>query len=234
MSCITKISAIHASDIRNPEIHLQVCAYCRVSTDEEDQLSSFVTQVDYYTRLIKTNSEWEFAGVYADEGISGTTMWRRTEFNRMIEDCRRKKIDLILTKSISRFARNTLDCLKYVRQLKEHSIAVYFEKEAIDNLDVKGEILLTILSSLAQDESRNISENSTWGIRKRFEIGQHKMSTKRFLGYDADEYGKLVVNKQQAKIVKRIFMEFLWGKTTDYIKRIFEREGVINWDDGTK
>jgi len=108
------------------------------------------------------------------------------------------------------------------------------EKEAIDTLDAKGEVLLTILSSLAQDESRNISENSTWGIRKRFEIGQHKMSTKRFLGYDADENGKLVVNKQQAKIVKRIFMEFLWGKTTDYIKRIFEREGVINWDGGTK
>lgn len=101
-------------------------------------------------------------------------------------------------------------------------------------MDAKGEVLLTILSSLAQDESRNISENSTWGIRKRFEIGQHKMSTKRFLGYDADENGKLVVNKQQAKIVKRIFMEFLWGKTTDYIKRIFEREGVINWDGGTK
>ncbi len=98
----------------------------------------------------------------------------------------------------------------------------------------KGEVLLTILSSLAQDESRNISENSTWGIRKRFEIGQHKMSTKRFLGYDADENGKLVVNKQQAKIVKRIFMEFLWGRTADYMKRIFEREGVINWDGGTK
>lgn len=101
-------------------------------------------------------------------------------------------------------------------------------------MDAKGEVLLTILSSLAQDESRNISENSTWGIRKRFEVGQHKMSTKRFLGYDADENGKLVVNKKQAKIVERIFMEFLWGKTTDYIKRIFEREGVVNWDGGAK
>ena len=101
-------------------------------------------------------------------------------------------------------------------------------------MDTKGEVLLIILSSLAQDESRNISENSTWGIRKRFEIGQHKMSTKRFLGYDAEEVGKLIVNRQQAKIVKRLFREFLWGKTTDYIKRIFERERVKNKDGGTK
>lgn len=205
-----------------------------MSTDQEEQLLSYENQVRFYTESINSNPEYECAGIYADEGISGTNTKKRDEFNRMIADCRAGKIDRIITKSISRFARNTLDCLNYVRELKGLGIGVTFEKEAIDTLDAKGEVLLTILSSLAQDESRNISENSTWGIRKRFEIGQHKMSTKRFLGYDADENGKLVVNKKQAKIVERIFMEFLWGKTTDYIKRIFEREGVVNWDGGTK
>lgn len=217
-----------------PRKKLRVAAYCRVSSDQEEQLLSYENQVWFYTESINSNPEYECAGIYADEGISGTNTKKRDEFNRMILKCRAGKIDRIITKSISRFARNTLDCLNYVRELKGLGIGVTFEKEAIDTLDAKGEVLLTILSSLAQDESRNISENSTWGIRKRFEIGQHKMSTKRFLGYDADENGKLVVNKQQAKIVKRIFMEFLWGKTTDYIKRIFEREGVINWDGGTK
>lgn len=205
-----------------------------MSTDQEEQLLSYENQVRFYTESINSNPEYECAGIYADEGISGTNTKKRDEFNRMIADCRAGKIDRIVTKSISRFARNTLDCLNYVRELKGLGIGLMFEKENIDTLDAKGEVLLTILSSLAQDESRNISENSTWGIRKRFEIGQHKMSTKRFLGYDADENGKLMVNKKQAKIVERIFMEFLWGKTTDYIKRIFEREGVINWNGGTK
>lgn len=120
------------------------------------------------------------------------------------------------------------------RELKALGIGITFEKENIDTLDAKGEVLLTILSSLAQDESQNISENSTWGIRKRFEVGQHKMSTARFLGYDTDESGKMVVNRKQAKIVRRLYMEFLHGKTTDYIKRIFEREGVVNWNGSTK
>lgn len=141
---------------------------------------------------------------------------------------------MIITKSISRFARNTLDCLNYVRELKELGIGILFEKENINTLDAKGEVLLTILSSLAQDESRSISENSTWGIRRRFETGKHKMGTKRFLGYDSDEKGKLIVNSRQAKIVVRLFQEFLDGKTTDYIKRIFEREGVVNGDGSTE
>ena len=211
-----------------------MAAYCRVSTDQEEQLLSYENQVRFYTESINSNPEYECAGIYADEGISGTNTKKRDEFNRMIMDCRAGKIDRIITKSISRFARNTLDCLNYVRELKTLGIGLIFEKEAIDTLDAKGEVLLTILSSLAQDESRNISENCTWGIRKRFEVGQHKMSTKRFLGYDRDENGKLVVNQKQAVIVKRLFMEYLHGKTTDYIKRIFESEGVKNWDGGTK
>lgn len=205
-----------------------------MSTDQEEQLSSYENQVRFYTESINSNPAYECAGIYADEGISGTNTKKREEFNRMIADCRAGKIDRIITKSISRFARNTLDCLNYVRELKSIGVGITFEKENIDTLDAKGEVLLTILSSLAQDESRNISENSTWGIRKRFEVGQHKMSTKRFLGYDADENGKLIVNKKQAKIVRRLFMEFLWGKTTDYIKRIFEREGIKSWDGGIK
>ena len=211
-----------------------MAAYCRVSTDQEEQLLSYENQVNYYTKFIKDNLLYTFAGVYADEGISATNTKKREEFNRMIADCREGKIDMIITKSISRFARNTLDCLNYVRELKELGIGILFEKENINTLDAKGEVLLTILSSLAQDESRSISENSTWGIRRRFEAGKHKMSTKRFLGYDSDETGKLIVNSRQAKIVVRLFQEFLDGKTTDYIKRIFEWEGMVNWDGSTK
>lgn len=211
-----------------------MAAYCRVSTDQEEQLLSYENQLNYYTGYISNNPLYEFAGIYADEGISGTNTKKRDEFKRMIADCRVGKIDMIITKSISRFARNTLDCLNYVRELKELGIGIIFEKENINTLDAKGEVLLTILSSLAQDESRSISENSTWGIRRRFEKGQHKMSTKRFLGYDTDEEGKLVINRKQAQIVKRLYSEFLSGKTVDYIKRIFEREGIVNWDGGTK
>jgi len=134
------------------------------------------------------------------------------------------------TKSISRFARNTLDCLNYVRELKELGVGVIFEKENINNLDAKGEVLLTILSSLAQDESRSISENSQWGIRRRFENGQFKMSTKRFLGYDTDENRKLIINPEQAEIVERKYEEYLSGKMAEHIKRIFEKEGVKNWE----
>ena len=205
---------------------LKMAAYCRVSTDQEEQLLSYENQVNYYKNYISENPLYEYAGTYADEGISGTNTKKRDEFNRMIADCRSGKIDMIITKSISRFARNTLDCLNYVRELKDLGIGIIFEKENINTLDAKGEVLLTILSSLAQDESRSISENCTWGIRRRFETGKHKMSTKRFLGYDTDENGKLVINRMQEPIVVRLYQEFLDGKTTDYIKRIFEKEGV--------
>ena len=140
-----------------------MAAYCRVSTGQEEQLLSYENQVNYYTKFIKDNPLYTFAGAYADEGISATNTKKREEFNRMIADCREGKIDMIITKSISRFARNTLDCLNYVRELKELGIGILFEKENINTLDAKGEVLLTILSSLAQDESRSISENSTWG-----------------------------------------------------------------------
>ena len=201
-----------------------------MSTDQEEQLSSYENQVRYYTEMIEKNPEYDLVDIYADEGISGTNTKKREEFKRMIDDCRAGRIDLIITKSISRFARNTLDCLNYVRELKETGIAIIFEKENINSMDAKGEVLLTILSSLAQDESRSISENSSWGIRRRFEQGEYKISTKRFLGYDYDKNDNLVINKAQAKIVKRIFYEFLKGKTPDRIARDLCKEKVKTWD----
>ena len=212
----------------------RVAAYCRVSTDQEEQLSSFEAQVNYYTSYINGNQDYELAGIYADEGISGTTTKKREQFNRMIEDCKAGKIDMIITKSISRFARNTLDCLKYVRQLKELGVEIYFEKENIRTLDNQGETLLTILSSLAQDESRAISENSTWGIRRRFEQGKLQINHTKFLGYDKDKSGNLIVNEKQAKIVRRIYKEFMDGKGANRIARDLESGGVANWNGKAK
>lgn len=190
---------------------LRVAAYCRVSTDQEDQLHSFEAQVDYYTRYINEHENYEMAGIYADEGISGTNTKKREQFRKMIADCEKRKIDLVITKSISRFARNTQDCLMYSRKLKNLGIGIIFEKENINTLDSTGELLFTILSSLAQDESRNISENCKWGIRTKFKNGEMHLNTFKFLGYDKDENGKLVINEEQAKVVKRIYNEFLWG-----------------------
>ena len=160
-----KISVIPAKPVQvikgmSEETKKRVCAYCRVSTDSDEQLTSYEAQVTYYEEYIKSKPEYEFCGIFADEGISGTNTKKRTQFNKMIEEALAGKFDMIITKSISRFSRNTLDTLKYIRILKEKGIGVYFEKEHIDTLDSKGEVLITILSSLAQDESRNISENS--------------------------------------------------------------------------
>jgi site-specific DNA recombinase len=212
----------------------RVCAYCRVSTDTEEQLTSYEAQVSYYKGYIKSKPEWEYAGIYADEGITGTTTKHRVDFNRMIEDALKGKIDLIITKSISRFARNTLDCLKYVRLLKEKGVGVYFEKENIDTLDSKGEVLLTILSSLAQDESRNISENSRWGIVRRFQQGKVRVNHKRFLGYDKDENGDLIINEEEAKIVKRIYKEYLSGNGYAAIAKGLTKDGLRNGAGNTK
>jgi DNA invertase Pin-like site-specific DNA recombinase len=207
-----------------------MAAYCRVSTDQDEQLSSYENQVRYYQDYIRQNPLYELVDIYADEGISGTNTKKRTEFNRLIGDCRKGKIDRIIVKSISRFSRNTLDCLKYVRELKELGIGVTFEKENIDSLDAKGEVLLTILSSLAQDESRSISENATWGIRKKFERGEIRVNTTKFVGYDKGENGNLIINEEQAKIVRRIFQDFLQGETPESIARSLKEEGVPGWN----
>ena len=146
---------------------LRVAAYCRVSTDSDEQATSYETQVAHYTEYIQKNPEWEFAGIFADDGISGTNTKKREEFNKMIEACEAGNIDMIITKSISRFARNTLDCLKYIRKLKDLNIPVFFEKESINTLDAKGEVLLTIMASLAQQESQSLSQNVKLGLQFR-------------------------------------------------------------------
>ena len=186
---------------------LRVAAYCRVSTDNEEQASSYEAQIQHYEEFIKTNPEWEFVGVYADEGISATNTKKREQFNTMIEDCQAGKIDMIFTKSISRFARNTLDCLKYIRLLKEISIPVFFEKESINTMDAKGEVLITIMASLAQQESESLSKNTKMGIQYRFQQGKVMVNAKHFLGYDKDEEGHLIINPAEAEIIKRIFRE---------------------------
>lgn len=211
-----------------------MAAYCRVSTDQLEQLSSYEAQVNYYTNYINGHPDYECAGIYADEGISGTNTKKREQFNKMIHDCKAGKIDAIITKSISRFARNTLDCLNYVRMLKELGIGVIFEKENINTLDAKGEVLLTILSSLAQDESRSISENSTWGLRRKFEQGKVIVNHKKFLGYDKDAEGNLIIDEKQAKIVRRIYTDYLDGKGSNRIARELEEEGIKGWNGKAK
>ena len=172
----------------------KVAGYARVSTDHEEQQTSYEAQVDYYTNYIKGREDWEFVSVYTDEGISATSTTKRNGFNKMVADALDGRIDLIITKSVSRFARNTVDSLTTIRKLKEHKVECYFEKENIWTFDSKGELLLTIMSSLAQEESRSISENVTWGQRKRFADGKVTVPFKRFLGYDRGEDGNLVIN----------------------------------------
>ena len=204
----------------------RVAAYARVSTDSDEQLSSYEAQVDFYTRHIKSNPEWEFAGVYTDEGISGTNTKKREGFNRMISDAMDGKIDLILTKSISRFARNTVDTLTTIRKLKEKKVEVYFEKENIYTLDAKGEVMITIMSSLAQEESRSISENVTWGIRKSMANGKFSLAYKHFLGYEKGEDGFPKIVEEEAEIVREIYRLFLEGQTIRMIADYLTKQGV--------
>ena len=205
---------------------LRVCAYCRVSTDMDTQALSYELQVQNYTDYIRGNDEWQFAGIYADRGISGTSLKHRDEFNRMIEDCKAGKIDLIITKSVSRFARNTVDSLTTIRSLKEHNVECYFEKENIWTLDSKGELLITIMSSLAQEESRSISENVTWGQRKRFADGKVSLPYSHFLGYRKGDNGLPEIVPEEAETVRWIYSLFLSGKTTGSIASLLTREGI--------
>ncbi|MCM1167974.1 MAG: recombinase family protein, partial [Ruminococcus sp.] len=204
----------------------RVAAYARVSTDSEEQLSSYEAQVGFYTRHIQGNPDWEFVRVYTDEGISGTNIKKREGFNRMIRDALNGKIDLILTKSISRFARNTVDTLTTIRKLKEKGIEVYFEKENIYTLDAKGEVMITIMSSLAQEESRSISENVTWGIRKSMEDGKVSLGYKHFLGYEKGADGLPQIVEEEAETVRKIYRLFLDGRTVRSIAEQLTDEGI--------
>lgn len=203
----------------------KVAAYARVSTDNEEQLSSYEAQVDYYTRHIQSNPCWKFVEVYADEGISATSTKKRDGFNRMIADALEGKIDLIITKSVSRFARNTVDTLTTVRQFKEKGVEVYFEKENIYTLDSKGELLITIMSSLAQEESRSLSANVSWGHRKRFADGKLMLPYGQFLGYKKGEDNTPVIFEKEAAIVRNIYKLFLEGRTPSAIARWLTEEG---------
>ena len=207
----------------------RVAAYARVSTNSEEQLTSYEAQVKHYTEYIKSREHtdnWQFVSVYTDRGITGTSTAKREGFNRMMQEALAGKIDLIITKSVSRFARNTVDTLTAIRRLKEHGVEVYFEEQNIYTLDGKGELLLTIMSSIAQEESRNISENVTWGIRKRFADGKVCMPYKRFMGYRRGEDGIPKIVEAEAGIVRGIFRRFLEGATSTMIAKELNGAGI--------
>ena len=197
----------------------RVAGYARVSTDHEVQATSYESQMRYYSEYINGRDDWEFVKMYSDEGISGTNTKLRTGFKSMVEDALDGKIDLIITKSVSRFARNTVDSLTTVRQLKEVGVEIYFEKENIWTLDSKGELLITIMSSLAQEESQSISENVTWGLRKQFAEGKVHFPYTNVLGFKAGEDGAIVVDQDEAKTVRYIFQQALIGKSPYHIAK---------------
>ena len=205
----------------------KVAAYARVSRDTERLMHSVSAQVSYYSALIQKNPEWEYAGVYADMGISGTDTSKRGEFLRMLVDCEEGKIDIILTKSISRFARNTVDLLETVRHLKDLGIEVRFEKEHIHSLSEDGELMLTLLASFAQEESRSISENVKWGVRKRFQTGEIGTANKHILGYRYDdELRKYVIIPEEAESVRWMFQMYIDGVSLREIAGSMNRAGI--------
>lgn len=226
----TDVVVIPAQEVRElsgkREKRLRVAAYCRVSTDEERQLGSFENQIEYFSNLITGQRDYDLVHIYSDEGISGCSTKSRAGFRAMIADCEAGKIDLVITKSISRFARNTQDSLNYTRKLKEKGIGVYFEKEGINTLESSGELLLTLFSCFAQEESRSISENTAWGIRSKFQQGIPHLNVENLLGYDKDEKGKLVIREEQASIVRRIFRMYLEGLSLNAIAGSLNRDEI--------
>ena len=218
---VTVIPAkVQTTESRDKYHQLRVAAYCRVSTEQEEQQNSFAVQVAYYTDLINKKKEWTLAGIFADEGISGTQTKKRTEFNRMIRMCKKKKIDLVITKSISRFARNTVDCLEYVRQLKDLGIGVIFEKENINTLKMTSEFMIALYGSFAQAESESISKNVSWGKEKAFREGKVPFQYKKLLGYRKGADGKPEIVPEEAETVRSIFNLYLDGYTLLNIAQI--------------
>lgn len=214
--------------VRASNRQLRVAAYCRVSTDDEEQLTSYEAQKNYYTDKIMTNKEWTMAGIFADEGITGTSARKRPEFLRMIRQCKQGKIDIVLTKSISRFARNTVDCLNYVRALKELGIAVIFEKENMNTLEVDSEILITMLGAFAQSESESISANVRWGIRQAMKEGKATIQYKYLYGYRKGDDGKPEIIPDQAEVVRKIYDLFLSGTPVRGIQEYLNASAVPN------
>ena len=204
----------------------RVAAYCRVSTDSEEQLTSYQNQTRVYTEMIAANKEWEFAGLYADEGISGTRADKRPEFQRMIRDCQNGKIDYIITKSVSRFARNTVECLEYVRSLKAQGIGIFFEEQNIDTLKNESELYLVIYAGFAQSESESISKHITWTYRKKFEEGKVSFQYKNFLGYRKGADSQPEIVPEEAAIVERIYEMFLAGQPVKVIAQTLQAEKI--------
>lgn len=229
----------HGKKVDAEQKILRVAAYCRVSTQLEQQESSFEAQKNYYTEKITNNPNWKLAGIYADDGISGTDMKKRDEFNRLLQDCEAGKIDMILTKSISRFARNTVDTLNTLRILRKKGVTVFFEKEHIDTHADNGEMIITVLSGLAQEESFNLSENTRWGIIRKFENGTIMLNHNRFMGYTKGKDGELAIVPEEAETVRLIFRMYLEGTSIAGIKRHLEKEGILTvtgrkiWNEGT-
>ena len=216
----------------------KVAAYARVSTASDEQENSLAAQRSYYEAFILKNQGWEFVDVYYDDGISGLSSRNRDGFNKMVEDALEGKIDLILTKSLSRFARNTVDTLTTIRRLKEHNVEVFFEKENIYTFDSKGEFLITLMSSIAQEESRSLSENVTWGHRKRFADGKYTMPYRFFLGYKRGPEGTPVIDEDEAWVVKLIYLLYLEGYSTIRLRDYLEVSGIaapmgVDWHPGT-
>ncbi len=215
---LNRFSGEEESDI------IDVCAYARVSTDDEDQINSYEAQKDYYEEKIKSNPSWRFAGIFADEGITGTSMEKRNDFNRMMRQCRHGKTKLILCKSVSRWARNTVDGLNTVRELKSRGIAVYFEKENINTLKETSEFLITLFAGFAQAESESLSANVRWGMQKSMRDGKVHFQYKKLLGYERGEDGNPRIVPKEAEVVRRIYMDYLAGYS---LKRIM---GELNAD----
>lgn len=207
---------------------LRVAAYCRVSTDDEEQLTSYEAQQHYYTDKIMSNQEWTMAGIFADEGITGTSARKRPEFLRMIRLCKQKKIDVILTKSISRFARNTVDCLNYIRVLRALGIAVIFEKENINTLESDSEMLITLLGAFAQAESESISQNVRWGIRQAMREGKVPMQYNKLYAYARGSDGRPQIIPAQAEVVRRIYQQYLAGASFRMIANALEADHIPN------
>lgn len=205
---------------------INVGAYARVSTKTEEQEDSYERQVNHYSNYIKHHDGWNFVDIYADEGITGTRADGRKDFQRMMNDCRLGKLDKILVKSIARFARNTVDALNAIRELKELNVSVYFENENIDTLSPGGEVLITILAAMAEQESRTISTNVKWAYQKKFQNGDISLNYKRFLGYTRDENHNLVIVPEEAEIVKRIYREYLHGYSVSYIAKGLMRDKI--------
>ena len=205
----------------------RTAAYCRVSSSSEEQLHSYAAQVKFYIEMLSADKSCEFVGVYADEGITGTSAKKRPQFMAMIEDCRAGRIDAIITKSVSRFGRNTVDTLSYTRELKALGVDVYFEKENLHSISPDGELLLTLMAAFAESESVSMSENISWGFRKRYAEGDlRSLPIRNLYGLDRNAKGEIVIREEEAKIVRRIYDEFLAGQNTQFISDMLNADGV--------